>query len=337
MTLLTACNEDALVEQTEQTDYYGTYSFNDNNSGKTHGMGFDPLDKLRIIFEGDGYYSPWDIWYRQNQYGNLQPNYIIRNTYSGNEKENLVSPYTIIVTPFVGLAYYDGLNNGIYEDVATANPTVQYNLASGNYPNLYANNQEVGNLVQASSIIIQSGDAFRIEDVDKHLLLPSGNDKFPQFSGGWNFQFNGLTLQEEQLLAHYGKVFFYEVQVTDANTGALIAHDFMHIRNDGIPSNLGIMPANKWLPVLDSSNNPLMGQSPIGSFDMYYLKDPNINGTQWTSFYNLGNICDSREVIFDVPNPVNRLALYGTDEIRLGITGSANFGWLNASYYLGLY
>jgi len=335
VTLLTACSEDALVDNTEQVSDYGTFSFNDSDSGKTHGMGFDPKDSLRLIWQGEGYYSPWDIWYRQNQHGNIQPNYIITNAYPGSEKENLVSPYTIIVTPFVGLAYFDGVNDGFYNDLLV--PGLQYDLTSVNYTNLYAGGQEVGNLVQASSFTIQPGEAFRIEDVDKHLLMGNGNDKFPQFSGGWNFQFNGLTAQEEQLLADYGKVFFYEVQVTDATSGAFIAHDFMHIPNDGMPSNLGSMNMAKWLPVLDGLNNQLMGQAPIGSFPMYYLKDPLINVTNWTSFTNQGNVCDSREVIFDVPNPVHTLSLYGTDELKLGIAGSANFGWLNGSYYLGLY
>ena len=55
------------------------------------------------------------------------------------------------VTSYIGLAYYDGDNNGVYNA-----PTGSFNLASGAYPNLFTNGEEYGNYIQANPIVLAS-------------------------------------------------------------------------------------------------------------------------------------------------------------------------------------
>src|SRR5690606_23606580 len=165
---LTSCSEDALQEVAEQNtnpeSTYAANSFNENEGGNTHG----DTNNTGLIWRGDDYYSPWDIWFRRHIYGDgtLQPNYIISNIFN-NEKEFIRSRYRLEVFSYVGLAYFDGVNDGIYTDLAAL--TLQYDLASGNYLNLYANGNEVGNLVRTDvPFIVQPNESVRIEDREKH-------------------------------------------------------------------------------------------------------------------------------------------------------------------------
>src|SRR5690606_34417808 len=228
---LTACTTDSVFEDIDQqtpTDantgsQNQTNSFNENDPGNTHG----DLSLSGPIWRGRDYYSPWDIWFRTNTYGDqdLQPNYIFSTIYNG-EKEGIQNNYKLEVFAYVGLAYFDGFNDGTYTDVATSGPTLQYNLASGNYPNLYAGNNEVGNLIRtATPFIVGPNQSIRVEDREKHLLtnVAGATDKYPMYNiGNQRFVFSGITTQEEELLATYGKVFFYEVFVTDQSTGNVI-------------------------------------------------------------------------------------------------------------------
>lgn len=137
--MLVACSEDAYQSAEEQNaqegSQYQTNSFNENGPGHTHGDN----NTTGEIWRGIDYYSSWDIWYRNNNYGDgkLQPNYIFSNIHTG-EKEGVSNNYTIEIYAYVGLAYFDGDNDGLYTDVTVAAPTIQYNLNSGFYPNLYA-------------------------------------------------------------------------------------------------------------------------------------------------------------------------------------------------------
>lgn len=348
---LASCSEDALQDANEQnTDPESiktTNSFNENEGGNNWG----DTGISGVIFRGDDYYSPWDIWFRTHIYGDgtLQPNYIISNIFSG-EKESTSSRYRIEVFSYVGLAYFDGLNDGTYTDLATT-PTLQYNLASGNYPNLYANGNEVGNLVRTDvPFEVQPNESVRIEDQEKHLLMNVMNsqDRYPMYNpANQRFVFNGLTTQEEELLATYGKVFFYEVFVYDAATNATIAHEFMQLNPQGYPS--GSLPASKktkyWEPVNDLIGTQLTGNVPggFGSVPLYHLNSEIKTGTAGTSWDPVRPVprpqpdprySDSREVIFDFNKDMHSIPLLGTDKLVLDVLGSSKYGWLNSSVFL---
>ena len=53
------------------------------------------------------------------------------------------------ITPYIGLAYFDGADDGTYHT-----PTGAFNLTSGAYPNLYSGSSEYGNYVQANPIVL---------------------------------------------------------------------------------------------------------------------------------------------------------------------------------------
>jgi len=326
---------------------YSTNSFNETEGGNTHG---DDYSLSGLIFRGDDYYSPWDIWFRTHIYGDgtLQPNYIFTTIYTG-ENESVSNNYKLEVYAYVGLAYFDGLNNGTYTDVAT--PALQYNLASGNYPNLYANGNEVGNLVRTDvPFIVQPNESVRIEDQEKHLLMnvAGSQDRYPMYNpGNQRFSFSGLTTQEEDLLATYGKVFFYEVFVYDVSTGATIAHEFMQLNPKGYPS--GSLSASEktkyWEPVYDLSMNQITGNAPggLGAINLFHLnseiKTGNA-GTDWEPKRRAPRpavdtrVSDSREVIFDLNKDMHSIPLLGTDKLVLDVLGSSRYGWLNSSIYL---
>jgi len=237
----------------------------------------------------------------------------------------------------------------MYTDVATT-PNLQYNLASGNYPNLYAGNNEVGNLIKtAAPFTVLPNESIRIEDKTKHLLtnVPGNQDKYPMYNpGNQRFVFSGITTQEEELLATYGKVFFYEVFVSDATTGATIAHEFMQLNPKGYPS--GSMPAGDktkfWEPVNDLIGNQITGNAPggLGAINLYHLNSFLTTGTAGTFWYPKrkplslpdDRISDSREVIFDLNKDMHRVPLIGTDNLVLDVLGSSRHGWLNSSIYL---
>lgn len=239
------------------------------------------------------------------------------------------------------MAYFDGFNDGTYTDVATSGPTLQYNLASGSYPNLYAGNNEVGNLIKTSvPFIVGPNESIRIEAEKTHLLtnVPGSDDKYPMYNpNDQRFVFSGITPDEEELLTTYGKVFFYEVFVTDQSTGNVIAHEFMQLDSQGYPS--GSLSASQksphWNPVNDLGGTQMTGNAPggLGSIPLYFLNANQPNGTIWTPLVG-SHICDSREVIFDLPVNMHRVPLIGTDNLVLDVLGSSRHGWLNSSIYL---
>lgn len=273
----------------------------------------------------------------------LQPNYIFSTRHTG-EKEGGSNNYTIEIYAYVGLAYFDGDNDGTYTDVAAAAPTIQYNLGSGAYTNLYAGNNEVGNLIKTDVITVQPNESIRLEDSSLHLLtnLPSSQDKYPSNSGGQFFSFSGISPQEHELLSIYGKVFFYEVVVYDASIGsAPIAHEFMQLNPQGYPSGTAPNKTIYWEPVNDLFTNQIYGDAPggLGSYPLYYLNSSLTTGNPggvWepslisgVQFYS-----DSREVIFDFPVNMHSIPLTGSDKLVLDVLGSSRYGWLNSSIYL---
>jgi len=336
---LTACSEDvyedAEMQNEEAGSQYQTNSFNNQNSGQYAGYG-----PGGIGFWGINYISPWDVWFRGetvNGHSNLQPSYFFAN---GNMED--VTPYDIEVFAYAGLAYFDGDNNGVYEDPKLLQNTGNGFVAqidNGNYPNLYANNQEVGNLVKTPVQIDvpaypNPNHSFRYEDRLDHFPLPSpqGQPKYVPNA----FDFAGTLTQDElDLLQDYGKIFFYEVNVYDKVTGAFIMSTMMHPYIGTLPT--GSNPDPGWVPVTDQIGNQLQGNVPtLGGFDLYYFYS-NIGGTQWNiaNPFN-SNLCDSREVVFDVPMPLHEVQIDPNFKITLGFSATGQTGWVNSALYLNV-
>lgn len=277
---------------------------------------------------------------------NLQPWYFFTN---GNADDP--SPYDIKVYSYVGLAYFDGVDDGIFTDVHT---NVQYPMAQnlgGNYPNLYGGTQaaggfEAGKLVRVTNSFVLPGypspnNGFRIESKTRHLaqLGNIADARYPAFAGASEgFFFGQLTGPERNLLYEYGKVFFYEVEVFDKSSGALVLSTFMHPYIETLP--FGPKHDGNWQKVEDINGTQMYGDMPNGtSVPLFYYNDLNITGTNWdiaNSPYN-GNQCDSHEVVFEVPADMPyEVDIDGTYKLRLGFFATGQTGWINSALYLHL-
>lgn len=313
---LTACSDDAFQEVEKQNEESGLQnqvnSFNDGNSGEHLPDG--------TKYPGDNYASPWDIWYRV--YTGKQPGYIIRNG-----TVETTSPYKLEVWAYAGLAYFDGANDGIYNDPKIG---AQFPINNGNYPKLFANGQEVGNLVRtAVPFTLNPQEGFRMEGNTNHLPMTGGSNKFPQV---FNFG-NQLTTQEHTLLRDYGKVFFYEVRVFQASNNAFVGTYILH------PEISTIGTTTAWETVKDLGGTALSGfVQPLGtSFELYYYNANFQGGTKWDPTLPKDvNKCDSREVVFRVPQPLHTHTLMGKT-LSLHVTQNPYTFWQNSSLDLVVY
>lgn len=301
-----------------------------------------------IGWPGINYLSPWDIWYRNHPnpvpgFGILQPWYLITN---GNADDP--SPYNIEVYSYVGLAYFDGNDDGVFNDPQTGASIPLASNFGGNYPNLYggtsATGHEAGNLVRVTNSFKVPGyptpkSSLRIESKTRHLAIPNQNDaRYPYLDGAdQGFVYGQLTGPERNILEQYGKVFFYEVKVYSKSTGALVLSTFMHPNIETLPNGTN---DPGWKEILDSSGNPLSGDMPNGvSAPLYYFDDYSLNGTIWNAASSpyYGNQCDSHEVVFDVNKQIPyEVDIDGTYKLRLGFFGSGQTGWVNTALYLYL-
>ena len=339
---LVACSEDiyqdAEMQNEETGSQYQTNSFNNDHSGHTTGGTFSDT-----LSNGRNYVSPWDIWYKTNQYGDLQPNYIISN---GNV-ENLCN-FHLRVYAHVGLAYFDGTNDGTlsydtnqppFTPDAPGGPIVDMATSPALYPNLWDGVQEVGHLVRTSvPFNVPANTSIRIEDANKHLYYTSGTQKHPG-TPTEPFVFPAsVTGQEQTLLAEFGKVFFYEVFVTDSTTGAAVAHAFLHPEIKTLPSGAGIFNP-EWQAVLDLAGTTQMtGNAPgMGPVPLHFYRSASVTGTVWSYTNPTDDLCDSREVVFDLPTPMNTVGLPSGKTLHLGVLESSLYGWLNSSLYLAVY
>lgn len=318
-------------------------TFNNNEGGHAHGD--DDPDGI-LVGPGDPYASPWDIWFRDAY--EKQPNYIISNG-NADSPQN----YNLEIYAYIGLAYFDGDDNGTYTDLD--NPTITFNLAGGNYTNLYANGHEVGNLVRTVTPIISLAypnlsHVLRLEDSAYHLLMNQAvgtlapTDMYPGFSNNQIFDFGGtISADEEDLLRQYGKVFFYEVHVFDAATNAFLQTEIMHPKIETIHSP---DPKIHWKPVMDNSSPSVHigGTVPVLGLpaDLYYYYDDTMLPPQETIWNgpngpNSGRECNSREVVFDVDAyNLYKKSLSGGAQLKLGIFQNSQWLWQNASLHLSL-
>src|SRR5690554_3266311 len=267
---LAACSEDVYQEidqQNEEADMMAPPTFNEGSPGYYAGPG--------DFGDPDGYYSPWDIWERPN----MNVPYSIFNNVSG---------LTMTARAYIGLAYFDGTDDGIFTDPNT--PGFAINMGGMSYSNLYANSQEIGNLIPSVWITAEPELVFWGSG-GAHCPVLDGN-------GGTNpnnqyFHLPTATGAERQLLARYGKVFFYEVEVRDAANN-LLSSGFVQARCDVAD------PAFEWNSITSVSG--FVPPNPPGIYTgnlFYYL-----NSTLPVIDYNnstipVGHRCDSREVVYD--------------------------------------
>ena len=312
---IVACSGDVYDEIDQQNEQLE----NDANNGGMQTNSFDdsfPGYYSGGIVPGTGYVSPWDVWYRNNPY---PPSYVISKA-----SDSLV----MSVTAWVGLAYYDSNNDGFYNDPflpLVGSPSLVADFWSGNYPNLFNNTQEIGNLIQTKPIILDSSSG------PENELPIISTDHLPVIQGNVSpignpmklfFDITGTaTSQEIQLLADYGKVFYFEVTVTTSG-GGFVWYGFVEAENSTLE---GVPMKPYWVPTGLQANVPGAGLKDI---HYYYTGLP--NGTEWVApptapspsppgpgVTNLH--CDSREVVIrqayknEEPtgfSPTSKVALY---------------------------
>lgn len=295
------------MQNEEAGSQYQTNSFDDSNPGD---LGTGGIANLAT-----NYFSPWDLgWNRPAQYRDLQPSYVISN---GDEDDNY-SPYRLEVHAWIGLAYFDGTNDGVFNDHFTGNA---FTLSVANYPNLFANGEEVGNLVKATIMTpFRPQEGARIEDRVHHLpmrYVPGtslGTAAVPRYTnttppwpfGLWSpgFEHGGtLQPQEELLLRDYGKVFFYEVDVFEDATNAFVGTYILHPEIQTLPDG----PAKNWHEVPNVAGTAqLQGNLPFGSFNLHYYTNNPTNSlphqpTQYSNSLGSSVACNSYELVFDAP------------------------------------
>lgn len=278
---------------TNDGSQYQTNSFDDSNPGGWIGGGFSQLAK--------NYFSPWDIWYNRGpQYRDLQPSYGISN---GDEDGNF-SPYRLEVHAWIGLAYFDGDNDGVFTDHFTNNT---FAIGGGGYPTLFANGEEVGNLVKATiTHPFEPQESARIEDRVHHLPMPglAAQPRYPSTTPPWAFgdwkdgfdDMGTLQQQEKDLLRDYGKVFFYEVDVFEAATNAFVGTYILHPEIQTLPQGQN----KNWHEVPNAAGTAqLQGNLPFGSFNLHYYTNGTLNSTQYGNTLGDPVACNSFELVFD--------------------------------------
>ena len=202
----------------------------------------------------NGYKSPWDI----NSLNYVQYYF---NCYLS--WDNIY----VRVTPYIGLAYYDGADDGTYNTPAGA-----FNLAAGGYPSLYNNGLEAGNYIEANPIILGvntysthelaimpnaafPNDHCQVQGADINPYNPEGvffdliDNHFVQpqvlVPGDAVTPASSATPQERDLLAQFGKVFYYKIEIGD---GPSSYYDTVYISAFEIDQLL-LTPANNFFNI----------------------------------------------------------------------------------------
>jgi len=282
------------VENTEES-MYSTNSFNENNPGYYEpGAGFPPNGP------GENYFSPWDIKYRHE----VIPTYTIMNTV-GSEHFSI---FELHLTPYIGLAYYDGINDGRYHDAYQASinpPALIADLTNGNYPNLYQMGNEIGELIPAKPIVLDGSSIDHSEvSISSYADHCPVNPHTPGSSPGWNphdryFDISHIaTPQEQNLLAAYGKVFFYEYSVILKSTGAVVGNGYIQVENKTIQDPIN----NTYWEDTFVGNAYVPGQGHVGKLRYYHNTTTAIFPfTEWQHNLTWPDVwCDSREVDYEL-------------------------------------
>lgn len=207
---LAACSEDVYQDIDKQNEILEQSSNAPGNSG-----GIKPF----TIIPG-GYESPWHF---------SAPDEVNHSLHSPLPSNNGIA---VRVTPYIGLAYWDGGDDGSYDT-----PTGSYNLTGGGYPNLYSGGNEYGNYIPANPIVLNTWGAGG-PHTEEIIIIWGGH--CPIFTA-WTYKYNPYTIffdvmnnhvvqpsahagpltpplpaaatfQEALLLNDYGKVMYYKVE-----------------------------------------------------------------------------------------------------------------------------
>nr|WP_298002776.1 hypothetical protein [uncultured Flavobacterium sp.] len=229
-------------------DEYNQY--NEGAFTPTEQSNYQPMTSV-----GGSYETPWDF--------NTLP---VVNHYFEYIRWYDDFPY-IRVTPYIGLAYYDGADDGTYNTPAGA-----FNLAAGGYPSLYNNGLEAGNYIEANPIILGvntysthelaimpnaafPNDHCQVQGADINPYNPEGvffdliDNHFVQpqvlVPGDAVTPASSATPQERDLLAQFGKVFYYKIEIGD---GPSSYYDTVYISAFEIDQLL-LTPANNFFNI----------------------------------------------------------------------------------------
>ena len=251
--ILTACGTDAFED---------SYPANDSATTSNENGGMTTFSNVPGL--SGNYLSPWDITFNTDpvlNFGNAAPIFYKFENKTGDWG----SPHllTLRVTPYVGLAYFDGTDDGDYYG---------YNITV--VPNLFANGSEIGNFIAAQSFDIDGTGIPAGGTVQ--LDIRSSTDHCPvvqntlavQNPNSIYFDVSGTvapTTFEENLLKDYGKVFYYKIEVFDP-ANMLVFESYMMPDNNYVPDNLywnltgvdHITPTGNMVPMVynfDRSNN----------------------------------------------------------------------------------
>ena len=227
---LTACTTDSVFEDLDQPDN-GSNTSNTNNGGNG-GM---------TTFSDDGdYQSIWDIYNRGRE------TFYHYQNWTGDWGNPAMLHFR--VTPYVGLAYYDGTPNGEYDDPSSG-PVENFNTVSpGAYPNMFdPTGNEIGNFMPARPFTLTGAGIpsywgtveLKIFSMD-HCHVIGANTVANIYNPNLVFfnisappaPYQPSTLQEEFLLSQYGKVFFYYWEAVDPTTLAVVSSGYVMPRCD---------------------------------------------------------------------------------------------------------
>jgi len=209
------------------------------------------------------------------------------------------------VTPYIGLAYYDGADDGVYNT-----PTNSFNIAGGAYPNLYANGREYGSYVQGNPIVL----AYTPNWYTHELFIQSKEDHCPLinipvtlntnlYGIGFDIVNNDIiqpaahigatltppppagTLAEEDLLKQYGKVFYYKVEYGPDEFSFAPDDTYYVFALEADPQNDA---PGEWGDVFDFIGNP--------------LSDTPFNGGL---YYHIGGSSPTNEIVVNKNDLIN--------------------------------
>lgn len=162
---------------------------------------------------------------------------------------------------YVGLAYYDDKDDGIYHTNSAA-----IDLNNGDYPNLYASKEEYGFVSIGVSTMASPYSSFTWSG--DHCLSPL------------SFGSTTLTPEEVDLLINYGKVYHYDVTITDPIGGNVIHKVMLQAGINGTTTTLN----PKWIPLGRNESIELL--------PLYFHEDSkeivSYGGSDWYDFIYMG-------------------------------------------------
>ena len=218
---ITACGSDVLEDS-----YQENSNLESNKSGNT---------VYSNVPGTTNYLSPWDIDFNTDPISGA--NYPSTTYYKfENWTGDWGSPHllTLRVTPYLGLAYFDGDDDGRYYG---------YNITV--VPNLFANGSEIGNFIPARPFIIDgtgipSGGTVQLDIKSSTGHCPvEPNTLSIHNPNSIYFDISNIvpvTTFEEQLLKDFGKVFYYKIEVLDPSNN-IVFESYMMPDNNYVPDN----------------------------------------------------------------------------------------------------